>query len=239
MSLTISITQPTYLPWLGYFDLINRSDVFVILDTVHFQKQSWQSRNRIRTSDGSIQWISVPISRKSANKHISEIEIAINPNTWRKKHTLTIQHNLGSAPFYGEIIEIIDTVVTSGSQPYLADLNYDFIVSVVNSLNINTEIVRLSELEIHGTRVELLINICRNFGARTFYCNAGSASYLENDRHKFYEQGLEIQYQNWFHPKYIQMGDGFVSHLSCLDALACVGANRVEEFIKGTDPKEK
>lgn len=232
MGLTVSITQPTYLPWLGYFDLISRADVFVLLDTVQFEKQSWQSRNRIRTKNGVVHWITVPIKHSSLDTVIRDTEIAPNPNTWRRKHASTIQQNLGRAPYYDELFEIFNPIIQDGKQTLLADLNFDFISAVAHGLKLDTQIVRSSELSISGDRIEFLLSICQYYGASCYYSNAGSSAYLEPERPRFSREGVNIMYQDWTHPQYSQVGDGFLSHLSCIDALACMGVSNLGTIIK-------
>jgi len=85
----IAISQPTYLPWLGYFDLIDQVDVFVLLDSVQFEKQSWQQRNRIKTPTG-LQWLTVPVEfRGRLGQRIMEVIIRDDPDL-PKKHLRAI-----------------------------------------------------------------------------------------------------------------------------------------------------
>ncbi len=93
----VSVHQPQYLPWLGYFDKIERSDIFVFLDNVQFKKNEWQNRNKIKTSEGW-QWLSVPVIHKFMQK-ISEVKIN-NTVWWGKKHLNALVTNYSKAPFF-------------------------------------------------------------------------------------------------------------------------------------------
>src|SRR5271155_2267040 len=94
----VAITQPTYLPWLGYFDLIDQVDAFVLLDSVQFEKQSWQQRNRIKTPNG-LQWLTAPVRTKGRSAQlIKDVEIA--ETDFYIKHLNLIQTNYRNAPFF-------------------------------------------------------------------------------------------------------------------------------------------
>jgi hypothetical protein len=221
---TIAISQPTFLPWLGYFDLIARADIFVLLDIVQFEKQSWQSRNRIRTTQGHVSWLSVPVSNAPLSTLLKDVQVASSPSGWRRKQAKTIEQQLGRAPFFGQAESIyLATYSGQGFNASLADMNTRFIMAVSEALDLKTRLVRASELPVHGSRTELLLALCRHFSATTYYSNAGSAVYLETSRPRFADVGVEIVYQDWKHPEYQQVGPGFVSHLSCIDAIACLG----------------
>lgn len=231
MGKTIAITQPTYLPWLGYFDLVARADVFVFLDSVQFEKQSWQSRNRIRTPKGDVQWLSVPIRKQSLSTVIKDIEIAPNPPGWRGKQMKTIAANLQKAPSFADA-EMALGPALGEDHAYLAELNMAFIKQVAGELGARTQFVRASKLPCTGGRDQLLLNICNHFEADRYYSNAGSSIYLEESRSNFESQGVELVFQNWLHPTYEQHGIGFVSHLSIIDTIAAVGWGGVREFLK-------
>ena len=232
MSTVVSITQPTYLPWLGYFNLVAKSDVFIFLDTVQFEKQSWQCRNRIRTKKGEIKWLSVPIKKHNLDTAINEIEIENNKQVWRRKHLLTLEQNLGKTPYYKEVQNLYENILCDKNYKYLADMNIKFISNVARSFGLKTKMFRASDLEIPGNQSQLLLNICNYFDADQFYCNAGSAVYLESSRAEFKCNGVEIVYQDWKHPVYEQSGDEFTSHLSCVDAIACMGIALSSQKVK-------
>jgi hypothetical protein len=230
---TIAISQPTFLPWLGYFNLIASADVFVLLDTVQFEKRSWQSRNRVRTTQGDIQWLSVPVSSQPQSTSIRDIRIAPDPPGWRRKQVKTLEQHLRRTPFFEDAEALYQTVLgESTTHTSLADLNIDFIEAVSQKLGIDTRLVRCSALPVDGKRADLLLNVCQHLGATTYLSNAGSAVYLEASRSDFSAAGVDILYQNWPHPEYVQMGHSFISHLSCVDAIACMGGVRASAAVK-------
>lgn len=228
---TIAITQPTFLPWLGYFDLIAQADTFVFLDDVQFEKQSWQSRNRIRTKNGESIWLSVPIKKAALETKIFAIEIAEGNGVWRKKIYKSIEQNLSKAPFWSECDELLCRTLLDSSKANLAELNIEFISEVAKKVAPLTELVRCSDMKTEGVREEKLVNLCEKLGADRYYSNAGSAVYLEEERGKFEGRGIRLEFQVWRHPEYRQNGPGFVSHLSMVDALACMGWAELEKTL--------
>lgn len=227
---TIAITQPTYLPWMGYFEMIYQADVFVFLDSVQFEKQCWQSRNRIRTPSGDTIWLSAPVSKHPLSTPLSDIELAPNPANWRKKHLKSIIANLQKAPFFPDIEPYLSEFYTR-PHTLLADQNIELITELCSHIGLETEFVRSSELSVPGQREELLINICREFSGDRYYSNAGSSDYLDESRMDFEKAGIRLDYQDWEHPVYEQMGEGFVSHLSVIDGLACIGREKTLEEV--------
>lgn len=230
MAKTIVITQPTFLPWMGYFDLVAQSDVFVILDSVQFEKQSWQSRNRIRTPNGEVLWLSVPVKQQPLETIVKDIQIASNPPLWRKKQLKTIYANLQKAPCISEVRRIVGSVFDK-NHSNLADMNIDFIKILSRELGIERHFVRSSELSVKGKREELLLNLCKYFECDRYYSNAGSAVYLEKSRSAFSENGILLEFQQFEHPIYEQQGAGFISHLSVIDAIAAVGVDRLKGWL--------
>src|SRR3989338_1301971 len=139
----VTIHQPQYLPWLGYFNKADHADVFIILDDVQFKKNDWQNRNRIRTSQGW-QWLTVPIFHDFGQK-ITEVRINNNDN-WRETHLKAIILNYGRAPFFDDYIGIFEDAYAR-PWTYLVEINIYFIEKFIDLLGIRTKLVRASEYD--------------------------------------------------------------------------------------------
>jgi WbqC-like protein family len=237
----ISITQPTYLPWLGYFDLIDQADTFVVLDTVQFEKQSWQQRNRIKTPTGLL-WLTVPVVfRGLLGQKILEVEIR-EADFWRK-HLRGIEINYGRAPFLDEYFPRVSRILQDcGSGTRLVDLNLRLLGWFMEVLGIRTPVLRASELGQPGKRTELLANICRHLGATQYVSPLGSAVYLLDEMSYFRDCGVEVVFQNYAHPEYAQLFPPFLSHASTLDLVLNEGGRSLEIIRsgqrKGFSPEE-
>lgn len=208
--------QPAYLPWLGYFEKIMRSDLYVFLDTVQFEKRSFINRNKIKTPQGAV-WLSVPVLGKGhRNSTILELKIDQQSN-WQRKHLNAIQLNYKKAPNYEEIIEKISPFYTKKYE-YLVDMCYEFTEFFFTELNIKTKIVRLSELPIQSKKSQLILDLCRYFHADQYISGALGKDYLQES--DFENMGISISYQDYKTVEYPQLWDSeFLPYMSILDFL--------------------
>ena len=226
----VVISQPTYLPWLGYFELIRRADVFVLLDNVQFSRRSWQCRNRLKGPNGEPFWLTVPVSHGDRDTELREIRISPNHDGWAESHLRSIHAALGRAPYFHALMGPVETLLR---RPHarLVDLNGAGIAVLAGLLGISTPQVLASELGVSGQRSELLLRLCQRLGADVYYSPHGSSDYLDEDKHMFQDAGIRVEYQTWEHPVYPQRGGGFISHLSALDAVANVGPETARSFL--------
>lgn len=212
----IGILQPGYLPWLGFFEQLQASNVFVIYDDVQYDKHGWRNRNRIKTPTGP-QWLTVPVQVDlSQSPSILEIKIN-NRENWRKKHFFSIRQNYAKAPFFSRYIDFFAEVYQR-DWDYLIDLDMYLIVKLTELLGIDpAKIVRSSTLEVEGDRITRLIGICQRFGAAVFYEGASGRNYI--DTAVFAQQGIGVAYQDYRHPEYPQLYGDFIPNLSVIDLL--------------------
>jgi hypothetical protein len=220
---TVAIMQPTYMPWVGYFDLIDRADTFVFLDSVPFNKRSWQQRNRIRGSGSdSVQWLTVPVLTKG-RRHQLISEVEIEPSSrFPDSHLTTLTHAYGKAPFYDDYFEELSLILRRHER--LADLNIDLIKWMCGRMGIEAEFVRSAELDASGAKADLLVEICRLIDADRYLSAAGSRSYIEAGD-PFSENGISLTYQDYSAANYGQLGSEFEPYLSAVDLLFNEGPN--------------
>jgi WbqC-like protein family len=230
MARTAVITQPTYLPWLGYFEQIARADVFVFLDIVQFERRSWQCRNRLKGTNGQPFWLTVPVMAHPRTACLPEIRLAPDHPQFHRKHLRSIQMHLGSAPYFHDIFPHVQHWINTKHE-YLVDLNIAGIRMLSELLGLSPLFVRASELNPQDHRTRLLANLCQQVGAERYYSSAGSKAYMEEEEELFAEVGIQLVYQDWKHPIYTQCGGGFVSHLSALDALMNIGPQAVRSLL--------
>jgi hypothetical protein len=230
----IAISQPAYLPWVGYFDLIDQVDTFVLLDSVQFEKRSWQQRNRVKTPSG-LQWLTVPVaSRGHFVQRIDEVVIS-EPDFFRK-HLRTIELNYCRAPFFEQYFRELSEILQSRSASLLVDLNLRLIQWFCRVLGIRTELLRSSELREKGARSELLVNICLRSRADCYLSPLGSAVYLLEDIDQFADAGIEVGFQHYEHPEYGQQFPPFQPHASVLDLIFNEGGDSISILRSGRRP---
>lgn len=214
--MVIGILQPGYLPWLGFFEQMYRSEVFVIYDDVQYDKEGWRNRNRIKTAKG-IQWLTVPVIIKF-EEHPLIYEVKINNTVnWTRKHFSSIKQNYSKAPFFNKYIPMFEEAYSKGWE-YLIDIDMYFILKLGECLGIrDKKIVRSSTLNIEGDRIGRLVKICKLFNADIFYEGASGKNYI--DEASFMDQGVSVAYQDYKHPTYNQLYVNFIPYLSVIDLL--------------------
>ena len=220
----IAIAQPTYLPWLGYFDLLDQVDKFVLLDTVQFEKQSWQQRNRIKTPTGLL-WLTVPVVfRGRLGQRIADVEIR-EPEFWRD-HLRAVEFNYRHAPFFVRYYGAVSDLMRSAASTLnLATLTISLLRWFAQVLDIRTPMLRSSELAVPGKRTDLLAGICESLGATSYLSPLGSADYLLNDLPIMTGRGIGVSFQHYEHPVYRQLFPPFQPYASALDLLFNEGEN--------------
>ena len=213
----IAINQPTYLPWMGYFDLIDQVDLFVILDNVQFVKQSWQHRNRIKTDQG-LQWLTVPVVfRGRLGQLIKDVEIR-DPE-FARDHIRAIELAYARAPFFSKYFPSLNQRLEELQRGLLLNLNLGLIHWALEILKIKTPLVQASTLRVHGKRTELLANICQAMGANEYISPLGSAGYLLAEQDVLRRRGMDIWFQNYEHPQYRQVFAPFQPFASVIDLI--------------------
>ncbi len=227
----IAICQPTYLPWLGYFDLMDQVDIFVLLDSVQFEKQSWQHRNRIKTATG-LQWITVPvIYRGCFGQHINQVEIR-DPEFVRK-HLRGIELSYRRTPYFDTYYPELTEIFNGRLKGFLADLNVSLLQWFCAILRIPTPVLRSSAMSAVGRRSELLANLCLEVKADSYLSPPGSAAYLLNDLELFANAGIDVEFHHYEHPEYSQLFPPFCPYASALDLVFNEGPRSLEILRNG------
>ena len=215
---TIAISQPTFLPWAGWFDLADQVDLLIVLDDVAFSKQSWQQRNRIRTREG-LSYVTVPVqSAGRLGQLIRETELA--SAVFVEKLLRTIAQNYGRAPFYAHYFAELSQVMRAGAATgKLAELNCGLIEWLARHLEVQTPRVRSSELGVDGKRGAHVAKLCERVGASRYVSPPGAEEYLIEDRGEFDSRAISVSLHVYEHPIYKQCFEPFVPYASVLDLL--------------------
>lgn len=212
----VAIMQPTYLPWSGYFGLMQAVDVFIFLDSVQFAKRSWQQRNQIKTASGA-QWLSVPVSTKGKRDQlITEVEVDKSAN-FALAHRKSIEMSYSKAPFFKAYADEFLPFLENPS-PRLADLTIDLSLRLKSLLGIKTQVLRASELNGSGAKADLLASLCQQIGATSYISPPGSREYLEASD-AFAKIDVPVHYFEFKHPEYPQLSGEFLPYMSSIDML--------------------
>jgi hypothetical protein len=223
----VSINQPAYLPWLGYFDRIAASDVHVVLDHVQFEKGSFVNRNRVRTPDGST-WLSVPVRTKGRFRELPIASLEIDESAgWRRKHWQTLRQAYGRAPHFAEHEQFFAGVYAR-DWPRLAPLCEQLTGYLLQAFGIDTPLARSFQLAPHGAKDELVLDLCATTGATTYLSGPLGRDYLRESI--FSERGIRVVYQDYAHPVYPQLHEPFEPLMAAVDLLFNAGDSARELF---------
>ena len=221
--------QPTYLPWAGYFNLVSQVDIFIFLDDVQFEYQSWQTRNQILIN-GISQWITIPVRRNRLQQLIQDVRID-DQQKWRRKHVMCLQQIYGKHVHGLELSDIFK-IIQNINFSYLANLNIQIIQNISDKLGFNVRFLRSSELSQGGKRSEHLYNICKACGCDEYLSPIGSTEYLKLDG-IFENSSIKLEFQNYQPAVYSQYKHSdFVSHLSILDVIANLGYSETARYVR-------
>lgn len=216
---TLVVLQPGYLPWLGYFDLLKKADVFVHYDDVQFDKHGWRNRNRVKGPKGAV-WLTVPVLHSGrSGQSILEVEIDDRQN-WRRRHLSTVGQLYARAPFVDVMLPRLRDILER-PWPRLVDLDLAIIDWLAAVLGITAPRYRASELGIGGDRNARLLNLCRHFGATRYLSGNAARDYL--DVALFTAAGVDVSWHDYAHPNYSQLHGTFVPYLSVLDLILNMG----------------
>ncbi len=228
-----TILQPTYLPWLGYFEMIDAVDQFVIFDHVQFEPKSWQQRNRIRSANGELM-LTIPVKSdgrqdvRIADKRIDQAQ------PWAKKHLRSIEVAYAKAPHFQRCFPGVRAILER-RPGRLVDLTIPLLLHFLELLGLERRIVRSSDLVAEDDsqlgKTERVVNLCRLAGATLLYDGAAARDFLQLDQ--FAAHGIEVRFQEYRHPEYPQLGPGFLPYMGVIDLLCNCGPDALAVIRSG------
>lgn len=230
----VTIHQPDFMPWLGFFNKVNKADIFVVLDhTENNPRDSsfWGRRVQI-LANGTANWLSLPLAKPNKGilgVPINEMSINFSSEKEVQKKISTIQQNYSKHPFFKEIFPLIQDYFNYPSNS-LFDRNMNFINKIIKELSIDTKIVFSSKLFCKYKSNELLIEIINKVGGDIYLCGDGASGYQQDNL--FEKNNIIIEYNNFTSPKYKQMKSScFVPGLSIIDPLMNLGYSGVRKIL--------
>jgi len=234
---SVAVMQPTFMPWLGYFDLMDQVDHFVLLDTVAYSHQSWQQRNRIRSGDG-LAWLTVPVQHRGRSGQ-TITSVALAPDSgFPDKQLRRLRQEYGRAPWFEWLFPDLEWVMRAGaSTGTLCGVTVPIIDLLRERLGVDdTRLHRASALPASGRRSALLASLCSSLGAATYVTPPGSLAYLVDEVDEFRSAGVEVVVHDYEHPVYPQLADPFVPFASAVDLLFIEGPDAPGRMRSGRRP---
>jgi len=225
----VSIRQPGYLAYTGFFKRIESCDVFVYLDDVLYERGRWDNRNFIKSSKGTV-LLTIPAYNKSG-QNFSEVKI-VNSENWSKKHRTSIKLNYQKAPYFEKYWPHIEAILSEKWEK-LIDLNIALIDFFNLELGLKTKTIKSSDLKMNSSGSEKLLEICKHFDAKTYLSGASGHNYL--DEKIFQDEGIEVIYENFISEKYNQIHGKFIPNLAFIDLLFNEGENSKNILLSSTN----
>lgn len=215
--------QSNYIPWKGYFNLIDECDEFIIYDDVQYTRRDWRNRNKIKTSNG-LKWLTLPVEVKG--KYYQTIrQTKISDTSWAQRHWRQIELAYRNATHFNEYAPVIQKWYEEASSLiYLSDINRLFIRRLCQFLEIETKISSSHDFELAEGRSEKLLKLCLDTGASCYLSGPAAKDYL--DENLFREHGIDVQWMNYGgYQEYFQEHDKFEHAVTILDVIFNCGPN--------------
>lgn len=217
-----AIIQPSFIPWKGFFDIIQSVDIFVHYDDVQYTSSDWRNKNFIYGKNGLVR-LTIPIKKTSRETLIKDVLIDNNQN-WKKDHLKSIQRVYSKAKFYQEYLWIIEEIY-SFETIFLSDFVINATELISRSLGIETAFVKSSDLGIFGSKDDKLIRICQKLGATSYLSGPSAENYIELSKWK--ESNIEISFKNYRYSEYNQLSKQFNHYVSIIDVMFNNGLNTI------------
>ena len=222
MSKKAAIVQSNYIPWKGYFDLINCVDECILYDDMQYTKRDWRNRNRIKTPNGLL-WLTIPVIVKE--RFFQKIkDTVISDRKWNRKHWKTIVANYSKAAHFTDYRDLFEELYLKSNESYLSEINFKFITAICAVLEIDTIITRSMDYHLCEGKTERLVDLCRQAGAEEYILGPAAKDYI--DEELFRREGITLRYMDYSgYPEYLQLYGQFEHSVSIIDLIFNEGAD--------------
>lgn len=215
MEKRVAILQSNYIPWKGYFDLINSVDEFILYDTAQFTKNDWRNRNRIKTARGAT-WLTIPV-RHSFGQSIHDTTVI--DSGWARKHWASLRQEYSGARYFRDYAGRFDNAYAeSAAETHLSAINARFLREICDVLGITTRITWSRDYTLAVGQTERLVDLCTQTGAREYLSGPAAKDYL--DETLFANAGIAVNYIDYSgYPEYAQLNPPFEHAVTVLDLI--------------------
>lgn len=226
----VTLHQPNYLPWIGFFSKVAHSDCFIMTDVHQFTKHSVTNRNKIRTRQGW-SYLTVPIGKKFYGSRICDVTLPAD-KSWQEHHWKSIKHEYGKADFFNLYRDFFEELYNKNFE-YLWQINEEILFYLLRCFEINVPVIKASESKVDSDlqKTDLQIALLKSVGTDTYLSGPSGSNYLEFE--KFPQNDIRLKFFKFQHPVYKQRYPGFEPAMAAIDLLFNVGTE-ASEIIKAS-----
>jgi hypothetical protein len=227
MGKRVAIVQSNYIPWKGYFDLVNAVDEFILFDDVQYTRRDWRNRNLIKTPNG-LRWLSIPVATKG--RYLDPIkDIEVSDPAWPESHWRALAAAYSAAPFFAEYRPIFEPLYRETRESRLSAVNHRFLKAVCGILGISTPLTWSMDYELRGDRTERLVALCQQAGGTAYVSGPTARAYI--DAEPFRAANIDLVFFDYGgYAEYEQLHPPFEHRVSVLDLIFHAGP-RSREYL--------
>jgi hypothetical protein len=227
----VVISQPMFFPWVGFFEQIKLSDIYVHYNDVQYSKGGFTNRVQVKSPEG-IKWLTVPLKNLHLGQVINQVEVN-NQQNWRDNHFDLLKRSYEMAPYYSEMLKLVETVY-SRDWLLLDDLSQATLHAVCDYFDFfrDRNFICINDLNVGGASSERVLATTLKLGADTYITGHGASKYLNHGI--FEDAGVRVEYMNYQKKPYPQLYGEFTPYVSILDLIANVGKEGVSWICSGT-----
>jgi WbqC-like protein family len=224
----VAVVQSNYIPWKGYFDLINQVDEFILFDDMQYTRRDWRNRNRIKTANG-LMWLTIPVVVKG--RYLQKIkDTVISDLNWQEEHWKTILHSYSKAQYFKEYRDFFEELYLNCAQQYLSEVNFRFLVGICGLLGVTTKLSWSMDYTLAHDRTERLVDLCKQVGADEYVSGPTAKGYIQEDL--FASEKIVLSYADYVgYPVYRQLHEPFEHFVSVVDLVLNEGPHATK-FMK-------
>ena len=222
MTKKLAIVQSSYIPWRGYFDLINSVDEFILFDDAQYTRRDWRNRNAIKTPQGLL-WLTIPVQVKG--KYLQKIkDTIVSDETWNHQHWRSIVHNYSLARYFEDYREQFQKLYLGTEDSHLSQINHRFLKAICGILGISTTISCSMDYDLIEGKTARLVQLSKDAGATEYLSGPSARVYL--DEESFRKEGIKLSYMDYSgYPEYHQLYPPFEPNVSIIDLIFNEGPN--------------
>jgi hypothetical protein len=230
MGKRIAIVQSSYIPWKGYFDLINQVDEFILYDDLQYTRRDWRNRNRIKTPNGPA-WLTIPV--KAKGRYYQKIrDTVVHDRNWSSRHWKAICLSYSRARYFEATRHVFQGLYEECRvETHLGRINFRFLRAISDMLGIRTRITWSMDYELVGGRTERLVHLCRQAGASEYLSGPAAKAYL--DEALFSGEGIRVRWMDYSgYPEYAQLFcPPFIHEVSIIDLILNEGPEEARTYM--------